>query len=112
MQPAEQSRGVILLEDCRLLARTRGMEFPKLADMNDNPDDSVNDPIDDEMEAATMVAAELVARAKRLRMPKLELPIKDEAAAWKVTVSKMEITAYPGSSQDPRNRGEHDGKVK
>jgi hypothetical protein len=93
------------------------MDLPRLLIMSEDRDEFENDPIDDELEEAMMVAAELVSRAKRLGMPKLELPIRDEVTTWRVTVSKMETVPYPGVPREQRdhdghNGGGHDGHVK
>jgi hypothetical protein len=86
--------------------------------LNDPSDDHPNDPIDDELDDAVMLAAELVARAKRIGMAKLELPIKDESTQWTVTVQRTDRTEHQGPSADGHgvdgngaNRGQHDGKM-
>jgi hypothetical protein len=86
--------------------------------LNDQTDDNLNDPIDDELDDAVMLAAELVARAKRIGMAKLELPIKDESALWTVTVQRADRTEHqvPGADGhgvdgNGANRGQHDGKM-
>jgi hypothetical protein len=73
----------------------------------------LNDPLDDELADAMMVAAELVARAKRIGLEKLELPINDQSSVWTVTVKKAGIREHlvPGSDGDGANRGQHDGKM-
>jgi hypothetical protein len=68
--------------------------------MTDDPEDNENDPLDDELGDAMMVAAELVARAKRIGMAKLELPIQDESTVWTVTVKRAGIREYEEPSVD------------
>jgi hypothetical protein len=46
------------------------------------------------------LAAELVARAKRIGMAKLELPIKDESTQWTVTVKRADLTEHQVHSAD------------
>jgi hypothetical protein len=75
--------------------------------MSDGPDHSGNSPIDDELDAAVMIAAELVSRVKRVGMTRLEVPIKDEFDTWIVTVRKRETAAYGGSNGEPGNHGRH-----
>jgi hypothetical protein len=81
--------------------------------MSQDPDDYVNDPIDDELDEAMMVAAELVARAKRIGMAKLELPIQDESSEWTVTVKRSGLREHGEPSADGHgaNGGQRDGKV-
>jgi hypothetical protein len=86
--------------------------------LNDQSDDHLNDPIDDELDDAVMLAAELVARAKRIGMAKLELPIKDESTQWTVTVKRADLTEHQVPSADGHgaegngaNRGQDDGKM-
>jgi hypothetical protein len=81
--------------------------------MSQDPDDYVNDPIDDELDEAMMVAAELVARAKRIGMAKLELPIQDESSEWTVTVKRSGLREHEEPSADGHgaNGGQRDGKV-
>jgi hypothetical protein len=53
--------------------------------------DFPNDPFDDEMAAAVMAAAELIARTKTVGLTELELPLVDEDCAWVVTVKRIGI---------------------
>ena len=53
--------------------------------------DFPNDPFDDEMDAAVMAAAELIARTKTVGLTELELPLVDEDCAWVVTVKRIGI---------------------
>lgn len=69
--------------------------------MTDGPEDNVNDPFDDELDAAMMDAADLVARAKAVGLHKLELPISDQSTQWIVTVKKVDM----GEHQEPSSDG-------
>jgi hypothetical protein len=82
-------------------------------DLNDQSDDNLNDPIDDELDDAVMLAAELVARAKRIGMAKLELPIKDESTQWTVTVKRADVREHQVHTADGHtaNGTQHDGKL-
>ena len=53
--------------------------------------DLPNDPFDDELDAAVIAAAEMVACAKTVGLTELEFPIPDESCVWAVTVKKMGI---------------------
>jgi hypothetical protein len=57
------------------------------------PEDSdfANDPLDDELDAAVLAAAELIAHAKTVGLAELQLPVVDESNVWAVTVKKMGI---------------------
>jgi hypothetical protein len=81
--------------------------------MADGSDDDQNDPIDDELDDAMMVAAELVARAKQMGLDKLELPVNDESSVWTVTVKKAGIREHllPSSDGDGANAGQNDGTM-
>jgi hypothetical protein len=81
--------------------------------MSQEPDDYVNDPIDDELDEAMMVAAELVVRAKRIGMAKLELPVEHESTVWTVTVKRTGIGEHeePGADGHGANGGRRDGKM-
>jgi hypothetical protein len=81
--------------------------------MSDERDDDVNDPIDDEMDAAVMAAAELVIRAKTVGLEKLELQIPDQEGSWTVVVKKSSLREYkvPGADGHGANGGQHDGKI-
>lgn len=59
--------------------------------MSDDLADFENDPIDEELSAALMVAAELVVHAKKIGLPELEFPIPDDANVWVVSVRKLGI---------------------
>jgi hypothetical protein len=84
--------------------------------MSDEPDDDLNDlndPIDDELDDAVMLAAELVARAKKIGMAKLELPITDQSGLWTVTVKRadMQEQVEPTADGHGANGGHRDGKT-
>jgi hypothetical protein len=81
--------------------------------MADDPEDNQNDPIDDELDAAMMSAADLVIRAKTIGLNKLELPIKDESSEWTVTVKRAGTSEYerPGVDGHGANGGQRDGKM-
>jgi len=68
-----------------------GPDFIKRGPMKDDPQDFPNDPFDDELDAAVLAAAELIARTKRVGMTELELPLIDENYTWVVTVKRMGI---------------------
>ena len=72
-----------------------------------------NDPIDDELDDAVMLAAEFVARAKRIGTASLELPVRDESNLWTVTVMRADLREHqvPRADGNGANRGQHDGKV-
>jgi hypothetical protein len=76
-------------------------------------DNAQNDPIDDELDDAVMLAAELVARAKRIGTASLELPVRDESNLWTVTVMRADLREHqvPSADGNGANRGQHDGKV-
>jgi hypothetical protein len=59
--------------------------------MNDNSDGYLNDPLDDEFDAAVISAAQLIAHTKRIGLTELELPVEDEAHVWSVVVKRMGI---------------------
>jgi hypothetical protein len=81
--------------------------------MSNDPDDYLNDPIDDELDAAVKAAEELVIRAKTVGLEKLELRIPDQSALWTVTVKKsgIEEQMVPGAEGHSANGGKHDGKM-
>jgi hypothetical protein len=65
-----------------------------------------------------MLAAELVARVKRIGMATLELPIKDESTQWTVTVKRADIREHQAPNVDGHGadgngaiRGQHDGTM-
>jgi hypothetical protein len=60
--------------------------------MSKEPDEELNDPFDDEFDAAILAATELVSRTKTVGLAELEIPILDESCVWKVTVTKMGIS--------------------
>jgi hypothetical protein len=59
--------------------------------MDSEAEDFPDDPLDDELDAAVLAAAELIAHAKTVGLTELDLPIVDEASVWVVTVKKMGI---------------------
>jgi hypothetical protein len=59
--------------------------------MRDDLQDFPNDPFDDELEAAALAAAELIAHTKRVGLTELELPLVDEDGTWVVTVKRLGI---------------------
>jgi hypothetical protein len=62
--------------------------------MSQEPDDQLNDPIDDELDNAVMLAVELVAHVRRIGMVSLELPVRDESHVWTVTVKRADKTEH------------------
>jgi hypothetical protein len=68
-----------------------GPDFIKRGPMKDDPQDFPNDPFDDELDAAVLAAAELIARTKRVGLAELELPLVDENCTWIVTVKRMGV---------------------
>jgi len=81
--------------------------------MSDEPDDELNDPIDDELDDAMTLAVELVARANRIGMEKLELRIPDQSGSWTVIVKKSGLTEHqvPDADGNGAHRDQHDGKI-
>jgi len=81
--------------------------------MSQEPDDDQNDPIDDELDDAMIVAAELVLRAKKIGMAKLELPIRDEFTVWTVTVKRADLTEHqvPNADGNGADHVQRDGKM-
>jgi hypothetical protein len=59
--------------------------------MEQEPQNFPNDPFDDELDAAVVAAAELVAHAKIVGLTELELAVPDESGVWAVTVKKLGI---------------------
>jgi hypothetical protein len=59
--------------------------------MDSEAEDFPDDPLDEELDAAVLAAAELIAHAKTVGLTELDLPIVDEASVWVVTVKKMGI---------------------
>jgi hypothetical protein len=76
--------------------------------MIDDHDEDARDPFDDELEDALMLAAELIARVKRVGMTKLQLPIEDEHGTWIVNITKSGVFEKPNYSI-PDHDGSHDG---
>jgi hypothetical protein len=68
-----------------------GPDFIKRGPMKDDPQDFPNDPFDDELDAAVLAAAELIARTKRVDLAELELPLVDENCTWIVAVKRMGV---------------------
>jgi hypothetical protein len=55
--------------------------------------DELNDPLDDELDGAVLVASQLIEHVKRIQSDELELPIIDESSLWLVTIKRMGIRA-------------------
>jgi hypothetical protein len=79
--------------------------------MTDEPDDYLNDPIDDEFDAAVLAAEELVIRTRTVGLDKLELRIPDQSGSWTVTVRKTGTRGPEEPSADGHsgNGARHDG---
>jgi hypothetical protein len=45
--------------------------------MNNQPEDELNDPFDDEMDSAMIVAAQLITHVKQMHSAELELSVMD-----------------------------------
>lgn len=76
--------------------------------MSDDSAGFENDPIDDELSAAMMVAAELVVHVKKIGLPELEFPIPDDAHVWVVNVRKLGIENGEESERPSHRPDRHD----
>ena len=79
--------------------------------MSDDSAGFENDPIDDELSAAMMVAAELVVHVKKIGLPELEFPLPDDGNVWVVNVRKLGIENGEEPEEPPHRPDRHDDSV-